>query len=448
MGQLKILRQAYAPASQTNLQTHNKAIESMMTSTTQRLAQMRFAVIALLLFVLPITMGTVSGVAGVIYVLLFVLALTQPLANWKPTEKYEWILIVLIIAAIAAVLLSFINADNMRMSVARFERVVRMLGFIPIYFLLKASHKSLLPYFLSGVVLAGPVMLGVALYAESGTGAAEGAYNAILFGDYASFLAIACLPVIFLSSGNKWIKVAAVASFVCATQAAILSGTRGAYIALAPAVALIGMLWIISKSGSLRQRVMRLCALLVVCTLGIGLALQNPALKHRVDAAVSDIHNYITGEDPHTSVGLRFQMWEASVKMWQKNPIIGSGLGDFGVDLQRMMETGESQISHHFGEAHSLYFEFLATTGALGFILVTLSMFLFPAYVFLKNLSRGNSHALLVAASGLLFILSFMVFALSQNWLGRSSITSVYFTVLAVYLAEMHRSQKTVKELL
>jgi len=405
--------------------------------------KLRTAPVALLLFLLPITMGTVASAASAIFILLFALALTQPFRNWKPTETYEWILLFLVVGFFAAVLLSFINAGDMHMSVSRLERILRVLGLVPVYFLLKNRTALLAKYFFYGIVAAGPVMLAVAVFGKSLGGRAEGAYNSILFGNYATIIAVVSFTLMFFSSKSKWFRLAGLISFICAAQAAILSGTRGAYLSIPIAAAVVATLFVIIHARSKKQVLLQLVTLFSAGVVAAGLAMSNPTLKPRLDAAQSEIVQYFSGENTQTSIGLRFQMWEASVRMWLKNPVIGSGLGDFSADFQEQIRTGESKAAHHFGEAHSLYFEFLGTTGTLGIALLMLSMFLFPSYLFFKSL-RGTKELTLVSVSALVFILAFMVFAISQNWLGRSSITSVYFTGLALFLAERFKLQRPI----
>jgi O-antigen ligase len=401
--------------------------------------KIQFGIIAGLLFLLPITMGTVASTASAIFIVLFVMALIQPRQNWKPTEKYEWLLIILFICTFAAVLLSFINADDMRMSVRRLERVLRIIGFIPIYFLLKNLPQLLARYFNYGIVAAGPVMLIVALFGEHEFSRADGAYNAILFGDYASLIAVICLVLALLGKDSKWFRLVAFIAFLCASQAAIMSETRGAYLAIPVAGVLVALFFVISTAASKKHLLLKLGAFALVGALLCVLAINSPQLKLRIERTVAEFNGYISGDDTETSVGLRFQMWEASVRMWQKHPIIGSGLGDFSIDLQKQMDTGESKMTEHFGEAHSLYFEFLGTTGSLGFLMILLSMFLVPAYLFLKKIRHAGKDQAFIAAIALVFISAFMVFAISQNWLGRSSITSVYFIGLALFLAEQYK---------
>jgi hypothetical protein len=73
-------------------------IRACMAFGIKQHQKIQFGIIAGLLFLLPITMGTVASTASAIFIVLFVMALIQPRQNWKPTEKYEWLLIILFIS--------------------------------------------------------------------------------------------------------------------------------------------------------------------------------------------------------------------------------------------------------------------------------------------------------------------------------------------------------------
>jgi O-antigen ligase len=147
---------------------------------------------------------------------------------------------------------------------------------------------------------------------------------------------------------------------------------------------------------------------------------------------------FFSGGDPNTSVGYRLQMWGAAYDMWIANPLLGSGLGDYSRDLAEMIRLGQSSMNAHFGEAHSLYFEFLGTTGLLGFMTLMAGIFVLPLLTFL-GVGRGGGLLRLLdspaSLHGVCLVIAFSSFGISQNWLGRSSISSVYFLCLALFLA-------------
>jgi O-antigen ligase len=110
-----------------------------------------------------------------------------------------------------------------------------------------------------------------------------------------------------------------------------------------------------------------------------------------------------------------------------------------------MIRLESTSIGSHFGEAHSLFFEFLATTGVVGLAMLLACMVIFPSMLFMGWRRPGGIKNLIKSPAslhGLCLILTFSSFGISQNWLGRSSITSVFFLLLALLWADVVRERQ------
>jgi len=70
------------------------------------------------------------------------------------------------------------------------------------------------------------------------------------------------------------------------------------------------------------------------------------------------------------TVGLRFALWDAGIKMWLDNVVSGVGIGNFSNYL-RFYNSGLS-IYHRNLVAHNSYISILAETGFIGFVLFML----------------------------------------------------------------------------
>jgi O-antigen ligase len=396
-------------------------------------------VVIFLMFLLPIVMGTVPGAVSTINIILLFIALFYALTFWRNLANEEKILCLGMAAFFLAAFLSFINTDDVSKSWARLERLLRVLSFVPIFLLFKKLNLNLVKPLSFGLLIAGPALL-LAGNLQTDGGRASGAYNAILFGDF-SALTAALLLAYLVSQQTSWkVKVVACISFICAAQAMLMSGTRGAWLGLAASAFLILIFFL--KSHSTVRTVRSSLLIFSIAALVIGLtALTNSNINARIQSGYEEFQLYTSGLNPNTSVGLRLQMWEAGVKMWLKNPIIGSGLGDYSLDLAMMIETGESKMPHHFGEAHSLFFEFLGTTGILGFIACSFGLFIYPFWIVAKRLSTHPANLAILGA--LVVLVCFVFFGISQNWLARLSITSTYVLFLAAMISSFNNETGT-----
>lgn len=386
--------------------------------------------VILCVFLLPITMGTVPGAASTINITLLLIALFFAWQHWKDLTREEKILCWGMIAFFLAAWLSFINSEDVAKSWARLERLLRVLSFVPIFIFFRRLGRDLTKPLTLGLLIAGPALL-VAANLETDGGRATGAYNAILFGDFAALVSSLLLVHIVFKHTSWALKMSSLISLLCALQATGLSGTRGAWLGFAVSALVVSGVFL-AKQGSIKSARVKAVIFIATAAATSTAFFANQNISNRVYSGYEEFQLYLSGTNVNTSVGLRFQMWEAGVKIWLKNPIVGSGLGDYLNDVQRMIESGESKLPIAFGEGHSLYFELLGTTGTLGLFTCIFSLFLYPMLMIAKRLRTETEVFSLLG--GLVVVLCFASFGVSQNWLSRSSITSVYLILLAIFI--------------
>ena len=380
------------------------------------------------------TMAWVESSASTIYILTLVFGLFALCKNWSfPSPVGSMAIICLV--CFSAIFISIVNADDIYKFFARLERLLRMF-FLPLAILTFLSMKSdPRRDFEVGILISSIVCLLALLKGHLGSPMA-GAYNSILLGDFTAYLMCAGCAAFFMRPKGDLFKaalgVATMIFFLCSVEA----GTRGAWLAIL-AILTVFSLWTVAQgikrfrfSGAMAQNLLLIGFVLLT-------SISSERVLARLSLVQSDLIGFSSGSDVDTSIGLRFQMWNAAYVMWQENPWIGSGLGDYGLDLRSLMLKAPETISVHFGEAHSIYFEFLATTGLVGLGALLFSVFLYPAIIFAKGHFRNAPNPMNI--QGLVLISSFGIFGLSQNWLGRSSISSVYFFLLAFFLANAIR---------
>ena len=394
-----------------------------------------------LIFLFPVSMGTVASAASGILIVLLLFGLALSWSEWGRINSEEKFLCIGMVVFFCLAFLSVVNADDSAKFWSKLERLLRILAFIPIFLFLRKLSFDPLRALSLGMIAAGPVLLLAAVLTQE-SGRSTGAYNAILFGDYAAYTSVFLITFIALEQANLRLKAIALVALMCALQATIMSETRGAWLVILVAfpILLIVYLRSIGKQSYRWQT-------LLIFTVALGalvlVSLQDTRLQSRGSLTVTELKSYIDNSNLNTSVGYRFQMWRAAVVIWEKNPMIGSGLGDYSTDLQSLMEPDEGNSWAHFGEAHNLFLEFLATTGLLGLSACLFSLFIWPLKLFLNKPKDPHCYGnLFRKTSGILLVISFVLMGLSQNWLGRSSISSVYILFLALILARSKPVQK------
>lgn len=398
--------------------------------------------VAVLIFLLPVTMATVEHAASTIFTLLCLMGLVWGWSEWKHLQPDERYIIYAGLGFFAAATLSLLNADDVDKSISRLERLLRFAAIAPVYLLLRQLRLDAIKYLQWGVIIAGPIAMWSAIVDVEG-GRADGAYNAILFGDFTMLIAVFALVTAVVCRGRRWLMLLALVSMGGALYASVMSLTRGSWLAFPVAVSVVAI-HLLYTSRDRQQLYKRLLLMAGLIAGGIFIAANNTTISDRMVDAKRNLVQFAAGGDGNTAVGERLLMWEISYDIWKEHPVIGSGLGDYLIDMQQIMARGETTLLTAYGEAHSIYFEFLATTGVLGLITMVLALFLLPLRFFVSayvNTHRGVPEYFAPVA-GVVLVLTFAVFGIGQNWAGRSSISSVYVVMLALLMVSINKDRK------
>lgn len=392
-------------------------------------------------------MATIGGAASTIFILFFLLSLFGLILSRGPALEslsfFDKFGIALLLGFVLVVLAGYVNAIDTQQYWSRFERVSRAFGCAVIFLHLVGRDLKFIPALEKGVLLGSAVVFMVATSQIGSLGQTEGAYNTILFGDFSAYLSCAAAVAAFMNRSRPVIACAFLLAMMASAYSCFLSGTRGAWVGLYIGLLAVQTLWLLTRYPRSQF------APAFLSCLGAALLLYlfylHPTASARTADALQTFSQFFSGGDQNTSVGLRLQMWAAAYDMWTKNPVLGSGLGDYSHDLAEMIRLESSSIGAHFGEAHSLYFEFLATTGVVGLVMMLACMFIFPSMMFMGWRRPGGIKNLInspASLHGLCLIITFSSFGISQNWLGRSSITSVFFLLLALLWVDVVRERK------
>ena len=229
-----------------------------------------------------------------------------------------------------------------------------------------------------------------------------------------------------------------IGSSLAALYTALLTQTRGAWLVL-PVAALL-FLWIVVKRyrGQVRRRVLAITiASVFIGVLGLS---SSDIFQNRYQAAIQSWDLYWQG-DIQGSVGLRFLKWEAAYNHWQSSPLLGSGLGDYWYDT-KILAKDDPRFAPivEFSEAHSLYFEFLATSGVVGLLVMLWVLFWKPIRLFYCYAdARYGPIVQYLAFDGILIVVAVLNDGISQNWLSRNPLTSAYIFFLVVFLSGIAR---------
>jgi O-antigen ligase len=236
--------------------------------------------------------------------------------------------------------------------------------------------------------------------------------KAIVFGLLSMALATVSLGLSFCFPRRVWVQSAMIAAAVLGFLAAVLSGSRGTYLAL-PLIVLL--FWWLHRKNILGKVHSGILAGVCVGVIAVGVAAWNfTSMPERVTNAWDEVSSYTLSEKTanssagRTSIGLRFEMWKAASSEVLSHPLLGVGIGNVHAVLVRAADRGQINFAaSHFDHVHNEYINAAVTRGVLGFI-ASLMALLVPALMFRKFLQvhqcvaiTGLGIVLLFAFSGL-----------------------------------------------
>lgn len=386
----------------------------------------------LCIFTVAAAGGAVSSAASTSQAILLIISFfyvrSWPAAWRKLCAEERLVLLGLGLYFFSAVF-AYINVNDEHEYVKHLGRYFRFLLIVPIYLLISRADLKLFKYLLAGAMVSGPLYLSIALasVAERPGQAAVSGYHHITFGDMAMLGAMFLTTVLVMMKTSKVMKIALLISILCLLYTSILSTARGAWLAMPFCLSLLLVLGV--RNGKIKMRPILIALFLFGMVVAVSPA--RHIITSGVNEAAGNIEMFQSGEKQNTSVGLRLAMWKIAVNVWQKHPFIGTGPGDFCLEMQARNDTGLYEKLSVQSSAHNIYFQALGTTGTIGFVILCLALFILPFRFFY----RTNRDKLNVAGvSGMVALTAFAVFGLTESWILRSPVISVfllYFVTLA-----------------
>jgi Lipid A core - O-antigen ligase and related enzymes len=231
-------------------------------------------------------------------------------------------------------------------------------------------------------------------------------------------------------------------AFFSGVMGSLLSASRGGWVGL-PLI-MVFLLW---QSRDLlgKKLVIGICLLGVMGAVTIC-NIPKLGVSNRIYEAAHNIEMYLQG-DSNTSVGLRFEMWKASVYMLADSPIFGVGEYSSKEFKQKLSDEGViTQITVEFDHAHNEYLDALGLRGLVGF-LALMAVYLVPLRLFLAKMRehQDNWNIKAYAIGGALIPMSYMDFALTQSMFSHNIGVMMYVFPIAFFWAATRWAEKEAK---
>ena len=409
----------------------------LLKEWTNYTAGQRLVVLLAALF--PLLSVSVPSGGSALYTLLVLPALIYawPERKFLRGEERWWLLAYVALFVLAA--MSLLYVTDLELGVEKLERYMRLATLGLVYLFLRRMNVEIGRFFLAGVVAAAFSLALQALYQTQflHEAVAIGLYHKIVFGDVAVLIFTIMVAAVLTVAGRPLHFFLLGVAMVAALYASLMSATRGAWLLL-PLVSLV-LVWLYRSKIGRRGWITIVASF---CLLIAVLAIWQPkAIIKPMATGVHEVERYLNDPNKPGSWGARLEMWGNSIKIWREHPWLGTGLGDFSHDSQALVEVGLSQNqegAEMFGHAHSIYFDALASFGALGLLLLVVALFVLPWRHFYRYWREAaEPWQRFYALSGLLTVVAFAEFGLTEGWTSRNPFVNPYIIYIAVFASSL-----------
>lgn len=348
-------------------------------------------------------------------------------------------LIVLVLLTFAAVGVVEAILDNQ--GISGIDKPLRFIFAIPaLIWLIKYPPNT--RFLWSGMATGGVLAASFALWQRvfENMERAQGYTHPIQFGNLSMLMGVLCLAGLGWAAvqpryRSVWLAIL-LAGALGGVLGSLLSGSRGGWVGL-PLV-----LWVFYRGYGRHLGMHLKVALLALLLAGAATVYAVPQLgvQARVNEAVSDVHQYISGESRATSVGARFDMWRGAAMLIAEKPLTGWGSQGYAEAMHALGENGViDPYAAQFEHAHNEFVDAQAKRGLAG-IVVLLALYLIPMRLFYQGFEAPIGQRA-VAVAGVLLPVTYMDFGLTQAFLTHNSGIMMYAFLLAVLWGSYRQQQ-------
>lgn len=399
------------------------------------------------LLVFPLSSTVLSYVSGatIIFIVMSSIVLYLfPLKGIRHINHEERMFYFSVSFMVLVVVLATAFSELDYQGAKKLSKFIYLLMVFPVYFYFKTIRVKQI-WLWYGLSLGAIVSALVGIYEVANdsiipryVGRANGATHPIIFGDLALLMGVMALAGWgWFKTQSRW-QIAIPVVAVCAgVMASILSQSRGGWVAV-PFLVVIFAWFFAAHISKLK---MLLGISLIIGLFAIAYQVPQTGMQSKVKITLKNIEKYINADEKHvaggTSVTSRFEMWKASWDIFLKNPVLGVGVGHYRENAQALVKQGERHaMAGAFNHPHNQFLSAMVSGGIIAFIAI-LMLFIVPAKIFFhvcKSPDR-SPDAQRVALAGLILMVGFGIFNMSESFLERSRTVTFFIFYLAVCMA-------------
>lgn len=151
-------------------------------------------------------------------------------------------------------------------------------------------------------------------------------------------------------------------------------------------------------------------------------------------------------ETTNKAVMSRVTLWKTGLYMFRDNPVLGVGIGNYGVRYKDVTaKYPELDFGHETYSVHNSYIKVAAETGILGLITTAAFYIVFFLYLFGLYVKQNNAIGKVVAVSIIIGSITFMVQNLSNNLIFIPQLNIIFWLVGGLSIAFLQQNQKRIQ---
>ena len=381
---------------------------------------------ALLLFTglaLGLVVPKVAGGVFLLFALMGIIWLEPGLARRRLVlDARERLLMLIVLSFVGVWLIAWLGHGLGPVGGADVGRILRLLLIIPVYLFLArvdGLDRAWWAGLAAGAIIAGGYAIAFMLVGEPGSWADRvgGPTNPIYFGGVTLAFALMLLPRVADPESAPAIRLLMSLALVLGLTASAISGSRGAWLALAPLLVVY-----LLTLGTRQHPAKRFGMPLLILALAVVLAfLPGVPLGQRVIDAFATSGSYGAEIAREDTLAVRWALWELSFDQLRDAWLFGVGPDGFRAALEAAVEQGrlpEWFLEYH--HPHNQFISALLIAGLPGLITLVL-LFGVPIGRYARLWHTGLERTRLVAWSGLAAVSVLAVMCVSESIFQRNS---------------------------
>ena len=398
--------------------------------------------ISLILGLFPVFSIAFKDGGSALLVVLFLVALFFAWPEWQLIGKREkqWMWSLMAFSLVIA--LACFKTEDWANASHKIEHYLRFLAIIPIYLLVRRFKPNVLMPATIGMGVAIIILFFQAVFEKNSEGV-DGAYYRIFFGDSVILFTVLVAGALWILPINRRLRIFSIPLLFLGLYATSESMCRNAWLLLPVLVPVVLFLY--------RDKMTRVR----LAQIGVGLAVITTALilwapsniDKGLQTGINNVEKFMQSSKTDSSWAIRLKLWHDSVIMASRNPLLGVGIGNFRSARQRLINAGETFPSRSLGHAHSIFFHTLATTGLLGLTTLCVALFIMPWRILYPEWKSSPSDPWRRYAvfSGLLCLVAFAHFGMSEAWTMRNPFINIYVLFMVMFVAETCNRRESAK---